>query len=305
LSAFCSPPYTELSAALADKFQIFPDSAVRGTVPRRQKGEVSKMSRKLILLSSFLALFVIAGMTMSCGGSSNSGATQPCTGGPFNVVGDWQGTFTGGGTTTDAIGAIDSAGLAVFFDAVGDTAVLPAITGTCSFSGNLSIYQAPDLGSALISGTAQGNVTSATAISGTQSNSTFTGNFSLASYVPLTGSVVALSGSRTAPVEGEAVILQLTFSPSGPNSSMSFTGTDGFNCTVSGTFTEQGTSNVFDVSMTDSGTGCPGSGTMTGIGFESDTDYFTFNGGAAGTYLYADLLATNGPFAIEIFQQVP
>ena len=72
---------------------------------------------------------------------------------------------------------------------------------------------------------------------------------------------------------------------------------------VAGTFTQVGTSNVFDVSMTFSGA-CefPTGTSFSGLGFESDTDYFSYNAGQAATYLYADvLLPSGGAFVMEIY----
>ena len=65
----------------------------------------------------------------------------------------------------------------------------------------------------------------------------------------------------------------LTFTPTGSGQSMSFTGSNTFGCDISGTFTQEGTNNVFDVSMTIAGTvDCPITGSMTGLGFESSSD---------------------------------
>jgi len=82
---------------------------------------------------------------------------------------------------------------------------------------------------------------------------------------------------------------------------MNFSESDGDTCDVTGTFTQEGSNNVFDVSMTFTGASCVITGTQTGLGFESTTDYFTMNGSAAVTYLYADLLATGSPVVLEIF----
>jgi len=41
---------------------------------------------------------------------------------------------------------------------------------------------------------------------------------------------------------------------------------------------------------------------FSGLGFESDTDYFSYNAGQAATYLYADvLLPSGGAFVMEIY----
>jgi hypothetical protein len=97
--------------------------------------------------------------------------------------------------------------------------------------------------------------------------------------------------------------LSFTLGPSG--SSMAFSGSDGMSCDVSGTFDQEGgnlsTLNVFDVTMTFSGT-CPdtGTGVVSSLGFESSSDYFDFNGGAPGTYLYS--ASSTSALVFEIFQ---
>jgi hypothetical protein len=271
------------------------------------------MLRKFVFLLSLICLGAWGITAISCGSSSNA-PTSNCTG-TYNVVGTWQGTFHADNTSLTVFGAIDSAGLALFFDnsppgETGDTLALPAITGACYFSGDITAYAEPGSvqpGNPIaITDTAQGNVGSTTSITGVFSGTT-SGNFSAVSFSPLSGSVAALTGSLTGQVEGtingQGVLLNLTFSqPNSGSAGMTFTGTEvGTTCTVSGSFDQVATNNVFDVSIAFSGSGCPATGTVTGIGFESNTDYFDMNGSAAGTYLYADLLAPSGPFVLEIF----
>jgi len=84
---------------------------------------------------------------------------------------------------------------------------------------------------------------------------------------------------------------------------MSFTGVDVDACSVVGTFTQEGGNvsnlNVFDVSITYAGSICPATGTITGLGFESSSDYFGITGGATGTYFYA--ISSSGAAVFEIF----
>src|SRR5271165_6332984 len=253
------------------------------------------MLSRLGLWLSLVCLILIGALTVGCGSSSHS--AKACTGGPYNVVGNWQLTVTdSGGSPLTMAGAIDSAGLALFFDNSpgnsGDTAELPVLTGTCFFSGNITAYGepgGPNNGSSAID-PAQGNVTSNSAFAGSFTGAA-SGTFSAASFSPLTGAVTAVSGSKTGAVQGALngtpVLLSTTFTPAGSNNSMNFATTNLAGCEASGTFTEVGTSNVFDVSITLQPT-CPITGTFTGIGFESSTDYFGINGGHADTYLYAD-----------------
>jgi len=97
--------------------------------------------------------------------------------------------------------------------------------------------------------------------------------------------------------------LPLTFTQSGSGNSMSFSTNQSLspNCSAGGTFNEVAASNVFDVSITFTGTSCFVTGTFTGLGFESSTDYFSANNSQAGTYLYADVLASANTFVMEIY----
>lgn len=155
-----------------------------------------------------------------------------------------------------------------------------------------------------VNDTAQGNVNSATSITGTLTG-TPSGTFTVAPYSPLSGSPVTLSGAMKGNIKGFIDALSLTFSSNG-----SFTGTDSYDpqlpgCEVNGTLTQQGTSNIFDITYK-LGPGDCSSVALTGIAFESNTDYFSFNGGAATTYLYAILLTSTStqvrPYVVVVYQ---
>ncbi len=216
------------------------------------------MLRKYLVSVSLVCLVTLAATIISCGGSSSSTQTA-CTGGPYDVVGNWTLDVTGTGVSTSGPGVISTSGAAVFFQtstttpAPGDTVTMPAITGTCSFSGMATAYGTSASGGGTTTATVQGNVNSASSISGSISN----GNkFSLVPGSPLTGSVAALSGSMIGSVAGwvgPGNLWQLSFTPTGSNSSMSFGGADVDGCNVSGTFDQEGGNvsnlNVFDVSI--------------------------------------------------------
>jgi len=273
------------------------------------------MFRKFVFSLAIVSLAAWCAMTVACGSSGNK--TTSCTGGPYNVVGDWEITVTSTGSQVTGYGAIDSTGLALFFDnspttGTGDTLQMPTITGACSFSGNIVDYEEPGgpFTGQTVSDTATGNVTSATAISGSFNGTGNSGTFTASPFSPLTGSLAAVTGTKTGIAEGtlnnQSVLLPSTFTASGTGASMSFTtGDTNLNCTTSGTFTQVGTANVFDVSITFTSTGaggCPVTGTLNGIGFESSSDYFGLNGHGADTYLYADVQAsTNTYVVIEFF----
>ena len=82
---------------------------------------------------------------------------------------------------------------------------------------------------------------------------------------------------------------------------MTLSGTDGLSCNVTGTFTQEGNNaanlNVFDTSITFTGTGCPVTGTLTGLGFESNVDYIGFDNNP-GPFLYA--VSSSSADVIEI-----
>ena len=267
--------------------------------------------RKPALLLSFACLVLVCALITSCG-SGNSGGGENCSGPAVDVVGDWNLDVSGSGGSASGPGVIDSSGLAVFVQtstsspAPGDTVVFPTITGGSKcFSGTATAYATPASGGGSASQSVQGTINSSTSITGSLSNGN---NFSLTSGSPLTGSVTALSGSDwQGEVEGatQPIIWDITLTPTGTGNSMNFTGTN-LACNISGTFNQEGSStanlNVFDVTVT-SAEGCPFDN-FTGIGFESSTDYFGMNGGAAGTYLYA-VSAVNGAVALEIFEPAP
>ena len=260
-----------------------------------------------------LALMCIA--TPNCGSSSQSAASAP-----YDVVGNWQSTVSTKSGSVLYLGGINSQGTSLFFAPtvislgavnpsafVGDTWELPTITGASSFSGASTLYAAS--GTQLPSGgTSQalpspGTVISDNSISLTNSS----GDFTLTSAAPLTGTVKALSGVVTGWLNdgmGGGPFWPLAFTQaSGSSQSMNFSTSGVASCDLAGTFTQVGTSNVFDVSMTFSGA-CefPTGTSFTGLGFESDVDYFSYNAGQAGMYLYADVVLTSGgAFVMEIY----
>lgn len=274
------------------------------------------MSTRIASVFSLVCLALISIAIPNCGSSSQSSA-----GTPYNVAGNWQFTASTSSGSVLYLGGIDSQGTSLFFAPnvlslgvvnpsafVGDTWELPTITGASSFSGTSTLYAAP--GTQLPSGgtsqalSSHGTVTSNSSISLTNSS----GDFTLTPATPFTGTLNALSGVMTGVLNdgmGGGPYWPLAFTqPSGGGSqSMSFTTVGSATCSVAGTFTQVGTSNVFDVSMTFTGA-CefPTGTSFTGLGFESGTDYFSYNAGQAGTYLYADVVAPGGSaFVMEIY----
>jgi hypothetical protein len=252
-----------------------------------------------------IAIFTLLGaIAVSCGGSSNPGGN----GGPYIVAGDWRANFSPEiGNTVSAVGAINSAGLGALFDTSGNIVQLPIITGATSFSGNLITYAlngSPFAGGTyIITETAQGNVSSATSITGTFTGSS-AGSFSVSPFSPVSGSVVPVSGTMNGKITGFSDTLLLTFSSDGTFTGGDFAG-PGSTCNVNGKLTQDGTNNVFDVTYNNASGSCF-TDTQTGIAFESATDYFNVNGGADANYLYMVLLTSTltqvRPYVIILYK---
>ena len=254
-----------------------------------------------------VAAVLLASFLLSCGSSSSGGGGKK---GPYNVVGNWQVGFSSTvGASSSGFGTIDSAGLAAFFDNSGNIFQLPAITGATSFSGNLNAYAVngnPFSGGVYsITGTAQGTVSSPTVIGGNFTTSGSSGTFTVSPSSFVGGSVVPPSGAYNAKFLGFVDVVNFTFSSNG-----AFTGTDSPNiqasgCAFSGTLTQQGSSNVFDISYSTTVTNGCVADTETGIAFESSSDYFNVNNGADSTYLYAILLTSTvqsvRPYVVVIY----
>ena len=248
---------------------------------------------------SCLSVLVLCAFAVSCGGSSSTSTTQ-CTTGPFNIVGDWRGSFMNGTGSDSLVGVISSSGKNAFVDNLADIAVFSSLTGTCSFTDTLSVYASQQSGTpGSASGAAQGNVASAASFSGSSAVNNTNATFNFATYTPIT-TVAALSGNMTGTVEGPAGDL-LTLALGGTSSNITFSGTDiGTSCAVNGTFVQEGTSNVYDVTYNIVAGGTCTAAALTGLGFESTSDLLNANGGALGTYLYGIIPTATAPFVVEI-----
>jgi hypothetical protein len=263
--------------------------------------------RKFALLLSSACLILLGVLTIGCGSSSKS-SSSACTGGPYNVVGNWDIDISNDSPNLSEPGVINSSGLAVFenisvkynplqipsMQFIPNVIVMPSITGACSFSGNGTDY-AFDGSSSSFSVT--GKVSSDTSISGTMQ----TNGYSVAPISPFNESVVILPSSMNGTIQGTAVDdLTLAFSSSGGSSnSMTVSGSDSSGCTVSGTLNQEGSSNVFDVSIAISGSECPLT-SLNGLGFESDWDVFNMTGSTPGVYMY--VISSSSDEVLEIYQ---
>jgi len=273
---------------------------------------------RVALLVSFTGLVLIGAMTISCGSSSSPTKTT-CTGGPYDVVGDWA-IDVGGVGGPYFPGVINTAGLGMFFEAnprnvdlnAGSEIVIPSVTGACSFSENLTYYVTRAVlgGGGVFPYPVQGSVQSGPSISGTISEpdgpQTFIGiPQSPFSTTALTSSMSLVDTSApVACLSPGCVQVQVVPSGTGNSADMTLSGTDGFNCSVSGTFTQEGSNaanlNVFDVSLTFTGTTCQVTGTIKGLGFESPSDYFDFTPyPPSGTFLYT--MSSNSADVFEFY----
>ena len=266
------------------------------------------MVRRLALLISLSGMVLVGAMTIACGRSTTI-AKPTCVGGPYDVVGDWTLTVNG----IQSIGVVNSSGSALFLiddihntDFHGDEFVLPNISGTCSFSGELTLYVAQQNFGGTYSWPANGSVQSGPVIGGTYSTSQGTPTFLGVPDFSLISSPVALNSTMTlgdlSSATGNEFQVQVAPSGIGNSANMTFTGTGGINCNVSGTFMQEGSNlanlDVFDTTITFTGTGCPVTGTLNGLGFESSVDYSNFSSGS-GPFLFA--ISSNSANVIEIY----
>jgi hypothetical protein len=145
-------------------------------------------------------------------------------------------------------------------------------------------------------------VTSDTSITGSDvSTGNPTTDFTFSSYSPIS-TITAVTGTVGAVAEGQ-LSDSFIFDLGGTSSSITFSGTDATNCTITGTATQEGTNNVYDVTFDVAGTGCSAAN-LVGLGFESSTDLLT-GGTAIGTYLYVIVTNYTAPFVVEIYPAGP
>jgi hypothetical protein len=193
-----------------------------------------------------------------------------------------------------------SAELSFFFNHCSIKIVIPSVTGACSFSENLTYYVTRTVlgGGGAYPYLVQGSVQSGPSISGSISEpggpQTFIGiPQSPFSTTALTSRMSLVdTSSPVSCLSPGCVQVQVVPSGTGNSADMTLSGTGGFNCNVSGTFTQEGSNaanlNVFDVSLTFTGTTCAVTGTIKGLRFESPSDYFNFTPyPPSGTFLYA------------------
>jgi hypothetical protein len=261
--------------------------------------------------STWNPLFLVVLLVLAFSGS-NCGSSSSHFGGmqPFNVTGTWQLNFSAiVGESNFGDGAIDSAGVAAFFDLGGNIYQMPAISGASTFSGPFTVNSVNGAfftgGSPVITGSAQGTVASATAIQGNFTTPSVTGTFTAAPSAQLSGGNVPLSGAYNGKFLGFSDSVSFNFGANG-----TFTGSDAPSpqlpgCGINGTLSQQGSSNVFDIAFSTTASNSCIAASETGIAFQSHSDYFNVNSGADATYFYAIMLTSSQsqrPYVIVIYQ---
>lgn len=249
----------------------------------------------------YLVLLAVAAL-VGCGGgggsSSSSTGTNPVT---YDIQGTWSGTYNiSGGTANPVTAEIAQRGYGFFYDNTGVVYVLPTLDGGPVLSGTLTAY-APvgytfQNGQTMEQFSVTGSVSNTT-ISGTFSGNGETGSFSLTATTSFTGTPSIIAGQWQGYYAGtSSSAVDITMNADG-----SFSGSDAFGCTITGIMTQIQSANLFQVTADSSGNGC--AGPLSGLAFESTSDYFNLFGGASGTYYYVGVSNTSNAFVAEFLAQ--
>ncbi len=260
----------------------------------------------------FISMFICALVT-GCGSSSSSSSSSNTTVILQVVPGPWSGTYSlNGGSQIAVTGAIASGGFGYFADNQGNVFLIENVPGQSPFT-STAIGTAPpgqtfSDGNRVDTFSVSGTYTSTATATSMQATLTgidpttaaltgLNGNLTLNTDVPYAGtpSIAGLLGQWNGYYTGKAstsVVLTL-------NADGTFTGNDGYGCSISGSLVQQdpGT-NLFFVNYLTSGTGCPG--IMNGLAYESSKDVSGAFGGAAGNYLYLGLFGLNVAYTAEL-----
>ena len=251
-------------------------------------------------------VLLAAALLVGCNGSnSSSGSTSSSTGNDpvtFLIQGTWNGSYSisGGPANVAVTSVIAQSGYGFFYDSSGYVYVLPTLNGGPFMSGTLTAY-AP-AGTTFTNGqtTEQFTVTGTVSnmnISGSFTGNGETGSFTLTRYTPFSGTPSIVAGQWQGYYAGtNAAAVDITMNANG-----SFSGSDANGCTITGTLTQIQSSNLFQVSADSSGAGCAGQ--LSGLAFESSSDYFNLFGGAAGTYYYVGASNASDAFVAEFLAQ--
>jgi hypothetical protein len=245
-----------------------------------------------------LAVTVLVG----CGGGgsgSSSSNTNPVT---YDIQGTWSGTYTinGGPANVPVTAEIAQSGIGFFYDNSGVVYVLPTLDGGPVLSGTLIAYAPAGYtfqnGQTTEKFSVTGSVSNTT-ISGTFSGNGETGSFSLATFTSFTGTPSIIAGQWQGYYAGtSSSAVDITMNADG-----SFSGSDAYGCTITGTMTQIQSANLFTVTADSSGNGC--AGPLSGLAFESTADDFNLFGGASGTYYYVGASNASNAIVAEFLAQ--
>jgi hypothetical protein len=257
-------------------------------------------------------------LTAGCSGSSSSSNSNTTV--ILQVVpGPWKGTYNiNGGSNISVTGTVASGGFGYFADDEGNVFLLENVPQQSPFT-SIAIGTAPPGqtfpdGNAVDTFTVNGNYDStatATQITATltgidpsnyisyvgYSTTGVNGNFSLNSYIPYSGTptITGLQGQWNGYYVGKAsTSVDITINANG-----TFSGNDGYGCSISGSLVQQdpGT-NTFFVNYLSSGPSCPGH--MSGLGYESTSDISGDFSGATGKYFYMGIFSPNVAYNVEL-----
>jgi hypothetical protein len=266
--------------------------------PQTAAGEQPMNTCKYI---AFLVTVLLAGCGGG-GGSSGSGSSSMGDPVTYDIQSTWSGSYSISGEPADVpvTAVIAQSGYGFFYDSNGDVYVLPTLDGGPILSGTLTAYAPkgttfPD-GKATEQFQVTGSVSNTT-ISGTFSGNGETGSFSLATFTSFTGTPSIIAGQWQGYYVGTtSSAVDITMNTNG-----SFTGSDADGCTISGSLTEIQSTNIFQVSVNSVGAGCAGQ--LSGLAFESSSDYNNLFGGAMGTYYYVGASNANSAFVAAFLVQ--
>lgn len=256
----------------------------------------------------FVAIAILTLALTACGGGGGSSSGSGSGGNPTTaaVEGIWTGTYTiNGGATYPISGAITQNGYGFFYETNGVLYVLPALTGSATYSGTLTAYAPPgntfsngqSIATFSVTGSVASQAGTATSIQGDFSGSGETGTFTLSPNNPYSGSasVAGLAGQWDGYYLGPGTSITLVIGSNG-----TFTGNDAVGCNITGTVTQvQPSMNLYQVNLTSTGQAvCAGN--LSGLGYESSTDASGDFGGAQGTYAYVGVSNSSSGTVVEI-----
>ena len=216
------------------------------------------------------------------------------------VQGDWSGTVTvsSTGQVVNVTGVIEKNGAAFLYAGNGEFFALSPLADTTAETGTLSQIEltgnscsAPNpcgvIGVYTFNGTANGNSLSLTATEvdvypgGSVINPPPVLTFSLTRATPYSGTAQLPVGAFQGYYLPGNLAVGITVAADG-----SFTGSDAFGCSLSGSLKQVGADNLFDVSVQGAySTSGSCSGSYSGLAYLSDTGSGDYKG-VAGSYLY-------------------